>query len=404
MKKKIIVAVSGIVVVVLAVFLFIRKNKVSDTMPTMYAQVTGLESTQDNSQSYWSARGHNFARGENGYYFLNTMGNSLMFFDEQTKEYFPVCAKPECTHNSMDCNAYLGKGQYLLQSIYYYKGNIYLFKINNGNANLTQISADGSSRKDLCDVMPTDGGSSMYMVFNNDMAYIYDCWGNKASGTESTEKIRRVSLKDGNVDTVYEYTGTNCAIDNAKGFGNKLFFLVNEGVKDEKTGVTVMTTKGLYTLDYATGDVTLVTDGDIYDYYVNTDTQELYYYISGSGLYREKLGENNRELIYTATDETGYCRMSYDGKYIYLDNNEWAWNKNISYEQIKCFVLKTDGTVVNTIPCPNFLSIYYGDDKYMFANKPGDGAMNGLVYIDKSNIETVQEWTQISKSEISIVK
>ena len=76
--------------------------------------------------------------------------------------------------------------------------------------------------------------------------------------------------------------------------------------------------------------------------------------------------------------------------------------KNISRKDVKCIVMNPNGEIVNEIPCSGFLHIYYGDSEYMFALKPGEGAMNGLVYIEKSNIETIKEWTQISKSEIEI--
>lgn len=403
MKKKIF-AISGIIlIIIVAVFIFIRRNQVEDTLPTMYADVSGLEDSTEDAQNYWSTRGHNFTKGENGYYFLNEMSDSLLFFDAQTKTYYPVCAKPDCLHNDTGCNAYLGRGQYLLGSVYYYRGNIYLFKIQNGNAALTQISADGSSRKILCEVMPTDGASSLYMVFHDDMVYVYDCWGGKASGVERTESIYQVSLKEGSIHTVYEYTGVNAAIDNARSFGNKLFFMVNEGVKNETTQVTEVTCRGLYAYDYATGETALVSDGNIYDYTINITTQELYYYITGMGLYREKIGEQNRELLYRAEQDTGTCRLSYDGKYLYMDNRDWAWDSNTS-ESIKCMVLQTDGTMVNTIPCPGYLLISYGDDKFMFAQRPGEGAMNGLVYIDKSEIESVKEWTRLSQTNIGIIQ
>ena len=62
-----------------------------------------------------------------------------MYFDASTKDVIPVCAKPDCKHDDYDCNSYLGKGEYLLFSVYYYNGYVYVLKNNMGNAQLVQI-------------------------------------------------------------------------------------------------------------------------------------------------------------------------------------------------------------------------------------------------------------------------
>jgi hypothetical protein len=402
-KNYLIACLAFVLIVGIAVVIFILIHREREAESGIqYKNLTNMETDTEDTQSYWSTNGHNFAKGEGGYYFTNQTANSLMFFDADTKEIIPVCAKPECSHNDSSCNAYLGSGEHLIGSVYYYRGCVYLFKTVNGNAALEQIQADGSSRKVIAEVLPNDGTGSVYVAFHDGFAYVYDHAGHLHSDTEYTEKIIEVSIENGSTRTVYEKTGVNLAIDNAKDFGGKLFFVIEQGVKNEDTGITVLKGQGLFAYDYATGNVSCISTDDIYDYYVNTDSNILYYYVNGEGLYHADMNTMESSLLYTAMAEMDMCQISYDGNYLYLNNLRWSLYKNTSWKNVECIVMDTNGKVVNEIPCSNFLHIYYGDSNYMFALKPGEGAMNGLVYIDKKEITTVKEWTRLSETEIEI--
>lgn len=402
-KAKCLLAAAIIFAAGAVVVMFVLSHNTGEMKKdTDYTYLTNMQADSDDSQSYWATNGHNFAKAEGGYYFLNELGNSLMFFDADTKEIIPVCGKPECQHNDKDCNAYLGRGSHLLGSIYYYQGYIYLFKLSNGNAAVEQIEPDGSSRRVIAEVMPNDGTTSLYMAFHNGCAYVYDHTAHIHSDEEHTECIKEVSLETGEVHNIYEITGINMAIDNAKSFGGKLFFVVEQGCKNEDTGIIALKGQGLFAYDYDTKQVYCINESDIYDYYMDIENNNLYYYINGEGLYKADINTMESSLIYQASKEMDMCQISYDGKYVYLNNMRWSTYKNTPRKNAKCIVINPNGEIVNEIPCSGFLHIYYGDSEYMFALKPGEGAMNGLVYIDKSNIETIKEWTQISKSEIEI--
>lgn len=404
-RKYLLAAVAAILLLGISVAVFIRlHNTAEETQKMDYTHLTDMQADTDDSQSYWSTNGHNFAKAEGGYYFLNETANSLMFFDSETKEYIPVCAKPECEHNNSSCDAYLASGSHLIGSVYYYKGYIYLFKLVNGKAALEQITSDGSSRRVIAEVIPNNGTSSLYMAFHAGYAYIYDHSGHLHLDEEYTESIIEVCLETGELKNVYEITGVNMAIDNAKSFGDKLFFVVEQSCKNEETGITALKGQGLFAYDYNTHEVYCINKSDIYDYFMDIENNALYYYINGEGLYKADIDTMDSRLIYAATDQMDMCQVSYDGKYLYLNNLRWCGYKNVSRKYGSCIVLDTNGEIVNEIPCSGFLHIYYGDSEYMFALRPGEGAMNGLVYIEKSSIETIKDWTRISETEIEITE
>ena len=88
--------------------------------------------------------------------------------------------------------------------------------------------------------------------------------------------------------------------------------------------------------------------------------------------------------MYKADETIVRATMSYDGNYLYMSNGGAGSATDYSKKiERKIFVLKTDGTVVNTIALDkNSGTAYFGDEKYMFFAKTG----GELVYIDKNNI------------------
>lgn len=403
-KSKLMVIIGVVAAFLVVVILFIYMNNNSSKVVS-FTDVSNVGSDANDVQSYWSSSGHSFAKGEDGYYFLTETGRYLMYFDENSKEIIPVCGKADCEHNSMTCNAYLGNAQFLPDSIYFYKGNVYLIAYHDGKSYLTQVNADGSGRKEIAELLPSDGGSSIRLVFHDDEVYVYDRWGNYSYDNEINQVIKRVSLTDGTGKNVYEYKAKAASIDNGKTFGDKLFFMIKENSRDEKTSILTVKSNGLYTYDYKTKETGLVLDDNIFDYYVDTENNFLYYFVTGEGLYKMDMKTRDKSMIFEATEKMGMCNLSYDGKYLYLDNfvycSSLADSKEYQYK--KCVVLDSSGKVINTIDCKNYLIMYYGDENFMFALRPGEGAMNGLVYIDKKNIETVKEWTLVSKNEIDLL-
>lgn len=114
-----------------------------------------------NFQYYYSnLNGINFpvTKSEKGYYVF-LPNNYLYYIDRKSQAATPLCNKPNCSHNSVDCNAYFnlfvnasGESANIVQ---YYDGNLYIVvKDEDAMGNflgniLYKVTPDGSTREKL---------------------------------------------------------------------------------------------------------------------------------------------------------------------------------------------------------------------------------------------------------------
>lgn len=379
-KKKLSIIIIGVVICVaaLSAVLVMVKGKKEKTIDI------GKSSEETDEQSYWNPDIHSIAKSEEGYYFLtyDVDGTTLKYFDDATHRTIAVCAKPDCTHDNSDCNAFFSM-DYLSSPVYYYKGYIYMVRVDGGMAKVVRIQKDGSKREDVADLFANDGVTSISMVFHDDCIYAYDHLGHTASDEVGKEVIKKIELRTGQSEEAFSYEGKNAAISGARSFGDKLFFKILTYSLDRDKG-EINESFLLYCYDYGTGNAEVISDKNISDYYVDTENGVLFYFVIGKGLYSRKLNGTDSTLLYKADETIIRASMSYDGNYLYMSNGGAGSATDYSKKiERKIFVLKTDGTVVNTIALDkNSGTAYFGDDKYMFFAKTG----GELVYIDKNNI------------------
>lgn len=385
-KNKIIIGVSAVVfiaVIVLVVILVMKKGEQDKTINI------GKAGDELEEQSYWRTDSHGVAKAEEGYYFLETdndkMTTVLKYFDNGTHKTIPVCAKAECMHNASTCDAVLER-DYLSSQIHYYKGYIYVVRVDSGMAKLIRISKNGTNREEVAQLFANDGTTSVSLVFHDDCAYAYDHIGHTGaveSDKNDKEVIVKVDLSTGKTSEVFSYQGAYNAIYGARSFGDKLFFQIFNCSIDKAT-VEANINYQLYYYDYGTGETEKVTDKNISDYYVDTENGILYYFVIGKGLYSRKLNESESKLLFKADETMIMGTLSYDGKHIYMYNGGIGSVTKLR-EKIgaKIFVLEPDGTVVNTIELDNNIlrNMYFGDENYLFFQYS-----DNLVYIDKKDI------------------
>lgn len=363
------------------IFVSITGKKSKDKM--IYIEA---EDDEDVTQTYWRPDAHSMTKVDGGYYYLTTdmkLTTYLRYFDAETKQSIPVCAKAECTHDTSECNSYFGK-YYLMKPIYYYNGYLYMVKVEGGMSVLVRVDKDGSNRKDIAQLFPNEGSTSVSMVFHNGKAYAYDHLGHVALEEEYEETIKEVDLSTGDTRVVYSYKGTNSAITDAKSYGNKLFFQIFYYSVDKEKAVADMY-HILYCYDYETGETEKVSDKDISDYCVDTDNNVLYYFEVDKGLFSRKLNEEKSELLYESDDTIKTASLSFDGKNLYMSNGGIGSTTNLRNQiDLYIYVLNSEGKVVNTIiqNSREIGSLLFGDSDYLFLTK-----QMKLYYINKSNIE-----------------
>ena len=308
----------------------------------------------------------------------------MRYFDDTAKKSIAVCAKPDCTHDSSDCNAFYSM-DYLSTPVYYYKGYIYMVRVDAGMAKVVRIQKDGSKREDVAELFANDGVTSISMVFHGDCIYAYDHLGHTASDEVGKEVIKKIDLKTGQSEEAFSYEGKNAAISEQEVLGGINYFLRYSLIRwGQKEIHEINESFLLYCYDYNTGEASMISDKNISDYYVDEDNGILFYFVIGKGLYSRKLNDTESTLLYKVDETIVRATMSYDGNYLYMSNGGAGSATDYSRKiERKIFVLKTDGTVVNTIALDkNSGTAYFGDDRYMFFAKTG----GELVYIDKKDI------------------
>lgn len=342
----------------------------------------------DNTQSYFSESMHEIARCDSGYYYLNKCSAStknIMFYDDKSGESIVLCNKPQCEHNSEECMAYIS-GSEFKSKLYYYNSCIYMLSTK---GNLVQISADGTQRTDLGSICVMSDQDSVSVCFNDRYAYISQEISGDIEGNV-TARLYRFNLDTGSSDVIYEETGYGIGINSLKTYGSDTFFLKTSVSKDDK-GLYSLEGKGIFRI---TGeDTECLLDKNVYSYCIDADNNKLYYSGLGDGtIYEYDLGSGKSESIYKSDNDTGYFYITFDGNYIWMDDEGYKgmamyFNKQSSSLDYTIYQLGLDGKLIakRTIPDEKkIFSIMHGDSRKMFMFS---SVNNRIVYIDKSNIE-----------------
>lgn len=329
----------------------------------------------DVNQSYFRKR--RVAKAENGYYFLGGKGRRyILYFDAQTQKTIPLCSKAQCSHNDKACMAYIGdtiweNGNAL---ICYYGGKLYWLAESGSMVQLAECGADGSGRKVTGDLFAAKENAEEF-VFCSNYVYFSDNAGHAIDDTEKVSALKRMSLQDKKVETVYEYKGKNAVIMNLRAYSDEVYFTI---AAVEQTGENefVKSGKGLYASNAASNETRVVVNDNIHSYCLDTKNGYLYYYVYNDGLYRVQ--DKAKELVYKATDETGYCDLIFDGQYVYMDNEMLEGHskrllKKEDVIQTKIWVYE-NGVLKTTIDAEaeQMVGLLNGDEEYFFTWKnPG---------------------------------
>ncbi len=371
-------------------------------------QIDSVKGNGEIYQAYWSDRIHTVAASDYGYYYISDDG-FLMYFDKNDKESIKVCAKADCNHDNIDCNAYLGeKSKYDRQrrdddeeyfaankQLYVYNGKIYMIT---SKGNLAEISLDGSERKTIVQVCDYDGSTDVKLAFYNQYVYVYNSAGNVGSKEEHTETIQRFSLDGKEHTTIVEWNVVSGAVNNVKNYGDRLYFTTqNYDIQKNEDGKkqSLLQYQGLYGYEHKTGKVGKIIDAAITGYAIDEQNEKIYYFVYKEGLYVYDVQTQQSEKIYATDENCALSEVSYDGNYIYLGTDYWcAMSRNGA--EFKDIVLDTKGNVICQIPLGEFSYSLFGDDEYLFAlmsltsEKTGKKKMMNA-YLEKKDMQ-LGEW------------
>lgn len=91
----------------------------------------------------------NIANGENGVYIMKN--EYVYYLDDGMDILIPLCGRPDCSHNSSDCNAYVRDGGFIT----FYDGYLYAFSgsFSEESCEIIRIDPDGSNHVSLIDLL-----------------------------------------------------------------------------------------------------------------------------------------------------------------------------------------------------------------------------------------------------------
>lgn len=243
------------------------------------------------------------------------------------------------------------------------------------------------------------------LAFYDNYVYIYSSSGNCTHTFDGSMQIsiRKRSL-DGKEDTkIITSDEENSIFDALKVYGGNLFFVYTHTAFNKETRKNETTSEGLFCYNSYTGKVGKIIDKRISDCTVDEENRVLYYYVINEGLYKYEFDTGVDKLIYKANRNTALCQVSYDGKYIYLDNGRWYIFTRDNDLSAKIWVLDSDGKELNVIDNAGISPSYFGDSESLFSEYGAllgnrvdlDEKDTGVRYILKSDITTAKNWKKV---------
>ena len=277
----------------------------------------------------------------------------------------------------------------MMQTVYYYKDSLYLL---NSEGFLVRFSPDGAQREKIVQVYQYgQGDTGTNLVFHNDYVYVYNMNQHLGMEEEYAETITRYSLDGKEQAVVAQYTGASCAIMQAKCYGNQLFFIISDVQKQNVNDKVVLNQayKGLYVYRTDTMEAGRVLEQEVTGYCIDENTNKLFYFVKEKGLYSYNINTKEQKLLVEADEKNQMPEISFDGQYIYMDNSAWASiSKRMGKEVEKqCFVIDTNGNMIQQISGEKTQRIYFGDGNYLFAQtviQKISGGNSEYSYINKS--------------------
>ncbi len=349
------------------------------------------------------------------------LSEGMLYFSDKTyKEFFPLCAKPNCNHKNKDCDAMIDPMQ---NSIFIYDRYIYYFEDNVGEddadgvsyPSLCRMRLDGSQHEEVMRLPAADFGytplyNSWLFIFSNKYIYINYNAREKSYSVEGDDDCTQYVL---NLETMEVKTADNGAgVPVIFGSGEMLYCLSPEQENEVITWHFIEFNLETYERRvigyehewlYLLNDCVGVKDGEIL--YVTADRADL----SAMRLWGMDIETGEKRLHYSTDNiysskwhpyldyTNGYYLNSYKG---YNDGPEEETRPNWGL-----YVTDTSGNVVSKFLHEDMPEDFFETqfllqtESYIFAGPPGEDGGFSIAcsiptwYLDKSEIAAGKpEW------------
>ena len=149
---------------------------------------------------------------DDGFYVYDNMSNLISFVDKKTCKMVPLCSKPDCAHNYVDCDAFY----YTFNAIFAYNGDIYVVAgdTNTSTMCLYRINRDGSERTLVRTLFAIEDDTAYSFVFSLHKGCLYMAVDNLADDyyTENDSYLYCYPLDSKNKKEILKHTGYHASI------------------------------------------------------------------------------------------------------------------------------------------------------------------------------------------------
>ena len=146
------------------------------------------------------------AMTDNGFVFMPLIGysNLLYYWDKTDNTCIPLCAKPTCSHDTEDCNAFF-KGTFVCGYSLQQQDDFYYLWVNSlSGPSLWRCRLDGSGHEKVCSFHSEEGpsgGSVLSSILYGNECFVQVSYPQDQKGSD-VDGLFRVSLKTGEAELI----------------------------------------------------------------------------------------------------------------------------------------------------------------------------------------------------------
>ncbi len=255
---------------------------------------------------------------DEGYYFL--LSNYICYTEKSNMNTTILCNKPECKHNTSDCNAYLDGAT----SLTYYNRNIYydVFDDSKGVYYLYKMNTDGTDRKKVQSIYNASGSSFFTPKYIIDNGMVYIKINELSQAATATENIKLYAAPVGtDFDGAVQIDSLgNVEFDKMWADNGKLYYMVTVDGSDKLYSYDNNSSKKdlVWTVPSVSEVGSWASEGvGANGWYVKDNC--LYFFLSGNGMYKYDFTAMKNECIKKITDSSHKGIASFDDNYMYIN-------------------------------------------------------------------------------------
>lgn len=225
------------------------------------------------AQNGFGMPGFSFQKIGSNYCGSNALGSYLYYYDTATGTSGPLCAKPDCTHDTKDCFAYTGQGA----SLSYYDGRLYWVGQSNDSSTsdyaLWCSNTDASDRQQIKVISMQNVilayQPQQYFIHRGNLFFLGQNY-TVTSGKATTRYTLGYAPLDDSTDftILFDEASADTIFLTVRFHGDSVYLCVNQAVFEESLNHMLTTSLTITKYDIPTGTATeIFAETDLADQY-----------------------------------------------------------------------------------------------------------------------------------------